>query len=379
MRISFLTSGHLPYDDRIFWHMGKALSETGHIVEIISSKLFLKESSGVISINCFEGDHLPKKDKTDHFIELLGRFHPDIIICSEPLPVIAGNRYRKKSGFNATVIYDITEWYPSRKNLLHSRLFLRWIIFIKLLAFNLFASHTADAFVFGEWFKSRPYRLLFPFKPFSFVTYFPDLNYLRKTDPGPLNGKLRLVYSGKISMEKGFGNFINVIRNLSELHPDLFINLKIIGWYESDDDRNECDPFLNFQNKNISVEVTGRLNFIDFISEIKQADIFLDLRKRNFESQRSLPIKLFYYAALGRPVIFTDLKAIRRDVRIEEFGYLVKPDDTETISKIISGYLKNQDLYIEHCINARKMAEEKYNWQQISQAFIKFIESFSPV
>jgi glycosyltransferase involved in cell wall biosynthesis len=376
MNISFLTSGHFPYDDRIFWHMGKTLSEAGHSVEITSSKLFLKELAGGISLNCFDGENFTKKDKTEHFIDLLSKFHPDIIICSEPLPVIAGKRYRKKYHSNAIVIYDITEWYPSRKNLAPFKLFLKPVIFLKLLSFNLIASWFADAFIFGEFYKSRPYRFLFPNKPFACLTYFPDLKYFEKTEPRPLNGKLQLLYSGKISLDKGFGNFVGVVQKLSRIYPFLQLNLKIVGWYESDNDRNECEPLLNLSNKNIIVEIKGRESFTGFISEIKETDIFLDLRKSNFETQRSLPIKLFHYAATGRPVIFTDLRAIRRDITIEKFGYLVKPEETNTITEILCRYLQDQDLYLEHCRNARKLAEEKYNWQQISPALLNFIDSF---
>jgi glycosyltransferase involved in cell wall biosynthesis len=378
MNISLLTSGHLPFDDRIFWHIGKTLSEAGHNVEIISSKSPAREQTEGISLNCFEGDSLTKKAKTGRFIELLENSRPDLIICSEPLPVIAGNRFRKRSGKHAIILYDITEWYPSSNNLSPHNFYLRWLVFLKLLAFNIFAAYISDAFIFGEWYKSMPYRSLFPFKSFLILTYYPDLRYLKHTDPQQLNKTLRLVYSGKISVEKGFGNFMNVIRKLSDHHKDLQINLKIIGWYGSEDDRRSCEPLLNVSDKNIFVEIKGRQEFRDFISEITGTDIFLDLREAGFETHRSLPIRLFYYAALGRPVIFTDLKAIRRDVEIEKFGFLVKPENADTVSDIISGYIANQELYLEHCRNARKLAEGKYNWQLISPAFIRFIESFSP-
>lgn len=378
MNISLLTSGHLPFDDRIFWHMGRTLSEAGHNVKINSSKSCVREQSEGISVNCFEGDNLTKKAKTERFIRLLESSNPDIIICSEPLPVIAGNRYRKRSRKRTIIIYDITEWYPSGKNLSPHGIFLRWIIFLKLLAFNTAAAYISDAFIFGEWHKSRPYRRLFPFKSFLFLTYYPDLKYLKQTDPLPLKSTLRLVYTGKISIEKGLGNFMNVIRKLTEQNKNLHINLKIIGWYGSEDDKRSCEPLLNIRDKNISLEIKGRQEFRDFISEIRGTDIFLDLRETGFETQRSLPIRLFYYAALGRPVIFTDLKAIRRDVEIEKFGFMVNPENAETVSDIISGYIANQELYLEHCRNARKLAEEKYNWQLISPDFIRFIESFSP-
>jgi glycosyltransferase involved in cell wall biosynthesis len=356
--------------------MGKTLSEAGHSVEIISSKLFLKELAGGISLNCFDGENFTKKDKTEHFIELLSKFHPDIIICSEPLPIIAGKRYRKKSGGNAIVIYDITEWYPSQKNLAPYKSFLKPFIFLKLLAFNFIASCCTDAFIFGEFYKSQPYKFLFLNKPFAYLTYFPDLKYFEKTEPRPLYGELHLLYSGKISLEKGFGNFIGVVQKLSLGDPSLQVNLKIIGWYESENDRNECEPLMHILNKNVTIEIKGRVSFSEFISEIKETDIFLDLRKSNFETQRSLPVKLFHYTATGKPVIFTDLKAIRTDISIEKFGYLVKPEATDTIAEFICSYRRNQDLYLEHCRNAREMAEKKYNWQQISPALLKLIDSF---
>lgn len=378
MNISLLTSGHFPYDDRIFWHMGKTLSEAGHNVEICSSQSNAREIADGITINCFEGDSLTKKAKTRQFVEILQDSLPDLVICSEPLPVVAANRYKKSSRKRVIIAYDITEWYPSRKNLSAYSIYLRWLVFLKLLAFNVVAAYISDAFIFGEWHKSRPYRSIFPFKSFIFLTYYPNLKYLIPAEPKELDNTLRLVYTGNISIEKGFGNFINVIRKLSEQHTNLHINLKIIGWYGSEDDRISCEPLLSGLDRNITVEIKGRQEFMDFISEITGTDIFIDLRKNGFESGRSLPIRLFYYAALGRPVIFTDLKAIRRDVEIDKFGFLVNPDNTDAISEIITGYIINQELYLEHCRNARRMAEEKYNWQLICPAFTGFIESFSP-
>ena len=82
---------------------------------------------------------------------------------------------------------------------------------------------------------------------------------------------------------------------------------------------------------------------------------------------------MFYYAALGRAVIFTDLKAIRKEVDIEKFGFLINPGDDESIADIITKYLKDSNLYYEHCRNARLLSEKLYNWQTIEAQFIKYI------
>ena len=104
MNISFLTSGHYPYDDRIFFHLGKSLSEAGHKVEIVSSKSGTKEVTQGISINCFEGDNLSKREKIKRFIEYLSNFNPEIIICSEPLPLLPAKQFKLKRNRNVKVI-----------------------------------------------------------------------------------------------------------------------------------------------------------------------------------------------------------------------------------------------------------------------------------
>jgi glycosyltransferase involved in cell wall biosynthesis len=373
MNISFLTSGHEPFDDRIYYHMARSLCDHNHNILIISSKRDLIEISDNINLNCFAGDNLIKRDKINQFTDRLSVFKPDAIICSEPLTVLAAKRYSKRVSKKIRIIYDITEWYPSKKNLKIYKYSTRWFFFIKLLLFNLWTASLADSFIFGEWYKSRPYRLLLPGKPFVFTSYYPDLKYIPFCRPNLQKGKLRLCYSGKISMEKGYGNFISVINTLIEQNSDIEIKVKIIGWFESEYDKEECGNLLKGFSGNISSEIFDIQGFENFLELIKETDIFLDLRYNDFENQHCLPIKLFYYAALGRPVIFSDLIAIRKEVEIEKFGFLVKPGNYVSIAKIISGYLNDVDLYQQHCANARRLAENNYNWRRIESQFLKFI------
>jgi glycosyltransferase involved in cell wall biosynthesis len=236
-------------------------------------------------------------------------------------------------------------------------------------------SRFADSFIFGEWYKSKPYRLFFPHKPFSYISYFPDLKFINFIKPELPDGKLRLCYSGKISLEKGYGNFFSVLKELFEYKSELKIEVKIIGWYDNIQDKKECENIFRYVNNNITLTILDRQSFKNFIDLIKETDIFLDLRSDDFENQHCLPIKLFYYAALGRPVIFSNLKAIRKEVEIDLFGFLVQPTAKERIVKIIIDYLENRELYYRHCANARYLAEKEYNWQKIESQFLEFIAS----
>ncbi len=80
--------------------------------------------------------------------------------------------------------------------------------------------------------------------------------------------------------------------------------------------------------------------------------------------------------ALQRPVIYSDLKAIRKEVETKDFGYLVNPEDSKKIVELINNYQNNKTLYISHCNNAKGLFDQKYNWEMQEEIFISFIEDF---
>jgi glycosyltransferase involved in cell wall biosynthesis len=354
--------------------MAASLFTYGHIIEIISSRSDLKKTVDGIILNCFDGNNLTKRAKTELFIHKLSEFRPHVVICSEPLPIYAAHKYSKKQKEKVRVIYDITEWYPSKKNLYHYNHLVKWFIFIKLLAFNLWVSALADSFVFGEWYKSRPYRILFPGKPFIFTSYYPDLKYIKHSPPLIKEGLLRLSYSGRISLDKGFGSFKDTVNLLSKRLPELKIEVKIIGWQDTNCEKNVSDLVLQ-QKPNVTVTHYDRQTFLKYLCLIRDTDIFIDLRKNDFENGHCLPIKLFYYAAFQRPVIISDLKAIRKETDINEFGLMVNPGDTNEIVKRIMMYINNPDIYIKHSLAARRKVEQEYNWHCLESLFIDFVTS----
>lgn len=375
MKISFITSGHYSHDDRIYYHLGFALAERGHDVLISSSKEDLKEQFGNIRIESFNGISIPKSEKIKRFRQRVETFEPHIIICSEPLPVVASESYRRTKDKKVKIIYDITEWYPSTRFLGEYKPVFRWFGFIKLFLLNIYASFLADAFIFGERYKSRPYRFIFPFTPFCTLSYYPDLKYINYKEPSLEKERIRLSYSGEISTDKGFLSFINVVNRLADRYSKISIEVKLVAWYGTDTDREKFEPVITSLRNNVEISWTGKQAFPAFSSKINDSDIFLELRRASFENNHSLPIKFFYYMTLGRPIIITRLKVLTHESEIDKFGFLTDPDDTDGIVNIISRYVENRELYNEHCANARKLAEETYNWGRISPGYVKFIES----
>ena len=373
MKIAFLTSAHSPLDDRIFHHQGEWLANKGHHILIVSSTYFLEQSRGLIAINSFDGNRLSKKNKVAQFVKRVAAFTPDTIICSEPLAIYAAQNYRAQHP-QIKIVSDVTEWYPSKKQLDYFPRTTQWLHFIKLASFNIYTSTLVDGYIFGEWYKSIPFRKLYPKRPYIFQSYYPHLKLFNPAPAQFYTNTIRLCYSGKLTKEKGFDRFISVAKTLAEKWPNLQVSIKIIGWYPNTNEEAFFEQRLNSLPKNTTVRSYSNQPLEKYITLISDTDIFFDLRDNDWENQRCLPIKLFYYTALGRPVIFSDLKAIRKEVEIEKFGHLVRPDDSQKCLEIIEAYLRDINLYQNHCTNARHLAEEKYNWDVAVEGFEAFLK-----
>jgi glycosyltransferase involved in cell wall biosynthesis len=375
MHIAFLTSAHKAKDDRIYYHQARALSQNGDKVLIVSSKEKFVQQEDNIYFDSFEDLSISKREKINTFIEKLKPAKPDVVICSEPIAIVAAHRYRRKFHANVKIIYDVTEWYPSKKNLQHLSPMKRFVTFCKLLAFNLIASSKTDAFIFGEYYKSLPYRKIFPSKAFLFSTYYPDIKYITPLSPRLESNLLRLSYSGKLSREKGYENFLNVVLEIHKTRPSLRQKIKIVGWYADSKEEEYFERWINTLPPSVEIVKYDGQSFEKYIKLIADSDVFLDLRYDDWENQHCLPIKLFYFAALQRPIIYSRLKAIEKEVETDEVGYLFDPQEYKSIANAILQYLDNPELYYRSCQKARTIAENKYNWNRIKPDFVDFVLS----
>jgi len=374
-RVAFITTAHTAEDDRIYYHLVASLVSKGFETAIFTSNSVIDNLADNLIIKGFQGNELLKSDKINSFVRLLKDFKPDIIICSEPLAILSAIRYRKKNNKKVPVVYDVTEWYPSKKNFSNKKPLLKPFIFVKLLFFNLYASFFVDAFIFGEHYKSLPYRFLFPFRHAAFVGYYPDLRFIQYIPAEFTANKICLGFTGKLSKERGIINFLKTAKQLKSIVPEVNLKLKIIGWFANVIEQQEFSKAKE-EIDDVEIEIIDSLSYLQFSQSLQEIDIFFDLRAIDIINNYGLPIKLFYYAACGRPVIFSNLKAIRREVDVSEFGYLVDPNDAEKIALLIQKYLRQPGLYLNHSNRARELSETKYNWNLLQPKFLSFINQF---
>ena len=371
-KVLFLTTAHHSKDDRIYYHQAKSLVAAGFEVKITSLSDDLDEISDQIEIESYPILDHSSQQKIEAFLKVSNSFQPDTIICSEPLAVFAAHQFQKIK--KTSVVYDITEWYPAMSMISHLPYPSKIFHAVKFFLINLYAGFLSTDFIFGETTKKFPLAYFFPFKRKIILPYYPDSEFIFSNIKKLDSNQITLCCTGQISKDKGIGNFFKAIDLVRKKNTDVEIKILIIGSARNENDQIYFENLLSeYQFKNIEIKKT--MSFEKFTESFAEADICFDLRELNFENNHSLPIKLFYYMGAGKPMIYSDLKAIRQHMDISGFGYSVNPDDSERIADIILNYIKNPELYQTHAENADQAFREKYSWNVIKNSFTGFIKT----
>ncbi|GEJ46648.1 glycosyltransferase [Chryseobacterium sp. ON_d1] len=370
-KVLFLTTSHSYNDDRIFYHQAKALRDNGYEVKICS--LYTDYSGGIdgIDIESYAVLEESIEKKMETFRKVCHTFQPQCIICSEPLAVAAVRKFVRQH--KAACIYDVTEWYPSMSMLQKYRFPVKIFQAVKFTFIQLYAGFLSTRFIFGETTKKFPLAYFFGFKKQMVLPYYPDTHYIRESVKQLELGRVTLCYTGQISKDKGIDNFFKTADKLRQKASSLHIRILIIGSAVEERDKLYFSALLKKYNFD-DIEIRKPTVFEQFTEELADADICFDLREINFENNHSLPIKLFYFMGAGKPVIYSDLKGIRKHMGKLSFGSLVDPHNADGISDVIINYIRNPELYHAHALNAVKEFKEKYNWEMIKYSFVDFVK-----
>jgi len=370
-KVVILSSGHPPKDERLFSKIGYSLTANGYSVVISTSTEDFQAIDSSILFDCFDGEKLTKRKKINKFFSVLSTHSPDIIISSEPLPIIAGYQFKKHGNASCILISDITEWYP--ENVVSKyRKTKKWFSYFVLSIFNFYAVTLCDALVIGEEKKKKRYDVIAPFKPKEIVSYFPRLELFPLSDKTASSNEINLGFTGILNESRGFLRLLTAAAQLREKHHQLKIKLTIVGKFLTHADEK---LFSNWKVANPSIEVNFStwLSYEQLSSKLDQVDIFLDLREVNFVFNNSLPIKIFEYMALGKPVIYSQCSSLQHFFNDFSFGKLVNPNAIDEVISAIEYYLCKPEEMKREGLLGRALVEQRYNWNTCEIKLRSFI------
>ena len=326
--IIFLQYVHNSTDERVAYHQADCLVKSGFSIEIYGS------------------DQLNSHTTQENAI----------YIVDTPKAIWDLRRTKSK------IIYDITEWYPSKKNLRTTHFKLSKAILLGLL--NIWAGYRADAHIYGEEDKAKPFHILFPKKKSINLPYYPNIEYIPNTPPRDISTHCRILYAGPLTQEKGWFQVLETLQQTASILSNVHLELDVIT--------QSTLPSIPETPSNLSIKSYNYMPFNQFCQALSNYDVFIDLRKIDSENTRCMPIKLFYYMAAGKVSIFSDLIAIQKGIpEIDTCAKLVK--NTSEATQALVEYITNPVVYQTHCSKALKLSRTKYHWDTIQNRLIQLI------
>lgn len=370
-KIAILTSGHNPFDERLFYKFAHSLKKNNFETAIFCSTQNINETQDEIIIKGFASENLNKRGKINKFCDLLIEFKPDVIICAEILPIIAATKYKKELNKICKIIYDVTEWYPeSYSSKIHALAY--YFLYPVLYLFQYYTIQKTDGIIFGEEGKIKRFNFIAPTKKKKFISYYPLLKYFNYSPPPFTGNELTICFSGLLTEDRGIIRFINVAEEISKTHPGIKFKIKLAGKFSEAGTKKQIERI--FQNKNnCELEILDWQPYYKISEVLKDVDICFDLRGNNFINNNSLPIKLFEYMACGKPVIYSNIPAIKNLFEDDVIGYFINPYNTGEILKRINNYINDKSILERHSKKGRELVEKFYNWEKIEKDLTDFI------
>jgi len=148
-----------------------------------------------------------------------------------------------------------------------------------------------------------------------------------------------VTYAGHLYPWKGVDALLRAIASLPRVQG------VIVGGHPAESDLGRLQSLAQSLRVAARVTFTGLVSRADVGHYLEQADVLVMPHTSTQVSERyASPLKLFEYMAAGKPIVASDLPAVREVLRDGENAVLVKPSNTEALATGIEQVVENPDL-----------------------------------
>ena len=363
-KICHISTVHDPFDVRIFHKECVTLSESNDVHLIANHSK--KEIVNNVTIWPIGNEPTNRFQRIFKFVnsafKIAIQLDADVYHIHDPELLRIAKKLKKKKKI---VIYDAHEDLPRQILTKH------WIpkILRRLIAFfveryenkvvrKMDGIVTATNEIKNRFTKENPNTVN--------VNNFPILNEFKSKADLLSNSKdPHLVYSGGIAKQRGIYELISCLEESD-------IKLNLAGKY--------LDPSLEVELKKLK----GWKKVIDhgFVSRLEIANIYQSsiaglvtlYPTKNYKT--SMPVKMFEYMAAGLPVIASNFPLWESIINKHNCGICVNPYSAIEIKNAINEIIENPEKAKEMGDNGRKIAFDKYNWDNEGEKLVKLYQQF---
>ncbi len=195
-------------------------------------------------------------------------------------------------------------------------------------------------------------------------------------EPGPVGEGVRFAVAGYLQSWSTLGGWVNAIERRLD-HPKMSLDL-LLPWHWGGGTRRShaSKTDLDRLAEHPSVTAHGTMNFSGFQKFLSTVDVSVDLFQHNLEREYAMVTRSVVALACGVPVVHPPFTEVSPMISAHDAGWVIDPDDTGALEKIIAAVLEDPGLVRRKKENARKLAREVLDPAVAVEPLLKILRGF---
>ncbi len=253
-----------------------------------------------------------------------------------------------------------SEWRPKWQNYFYQAVEKKYLQSVDGFIFN---SETTKAAVNGLMINEKPSSVAYPpTDRFGSAISEDEIKLRAKKNP------LRILFLGNVIERKGLHTLLNALLYLSpsDVILDVVGSLSFESAYTK-----QIESFIEANNLSSFVFLHNSLNHTPLQNLLKQAHLLVVP-----SSYEGFGIVYLEGMCFGLPAIGTTAGAAGEIIEDNSSGYLIQPNDSDTLAKHLKALNDDRELLIQLSVNARKRYVQQPKWEESAGKIRKFLYSF---
>ena len=403
--ICIISNSHSTNDVRLYHKLAKSLCKIASVFVLGARGVGSLMDSYIEDKTAPEEEYLSVKPTriivsglTPH-LRLFGLYRqalklkPDLVICVEPLTMLAGLKLKKKLG--CKLCYDVHEYYTSAhqeryafpfnyligslyyifEHSLQDKMDLTLAVnadiyrIFNLKSLEQVKREKAETKSFVDKIQAPPSHLglVLPNFPSSSIWkddlkscgisgLLPDINF-------------DVIYLGGLTEERGIIKLLQAIKILRQKRSQ--IRALFVGPFFSEAFKNKFFTYIMDNNLNPNIYWRDTVPHDKVCGVLRQVKIGLSVLHPGYKRyKKALPLKVLEYLSVGLPVVANDFPQIREIVEKHDLGFCVpfySNDIAQAIDKLLNMDLEEKEAMAKRC---RDTIKQHFMWKTVEPALL---------
>ena len=178
------------------------------------------------------------------------------------------------------------------------------------------------------------------------------------------NAKFRIAFLGNVSFRKGLHTLLRAVKDLNQ-----DIQVDVIGGMTSEPlYADDMETYVRVQGLNARVTFHLSLNNEPLVEKLRNAHVLVVP-----SSYEGFGIVYLEGMGFGLPAIGTTAGAASEIITHGEDGYLIEPDDADTLANYLENLATDRELLLKLSLNAIKRYKIQTKWDETARSIREFL------